>query len=265
MKKVMKKVMRKITRAYQLESIQDQDVYAVNIKGVWYPCEVDTKELFIYGQGHKKLTKTQKNKIEKVGKLPINWTAENVKAIGDKYGYNVACGMIQGWGNCSLFSDGSIGLSYAKHEIINMIKYGKVYDDYSDYLHTLTVDFVKVIREKDFYLAGECLYYKKEFIDFVGLYNSIPFFPSLYVEHTIMGRMHITPMFDPIGFDDLLSLLISYLEPKDEEGHPTYEIRDKVVSVKDRIAYLVGDAIAERFDTIFVMQKLFSKKTKLSK
>lgn len=252
----------KRSRGFILESIQDWDVYAVNIKGEWYPCKSDDTEIFIMGKGWKKFTQSQKNKMEKVGNVPKNWTAQDLKVVCDKYGVNVALGMVHGWGGGSLWGDGSYGLSSAKHEIANMAKFGKIYDTYSDYVWNLGNEFLQSLfcKSKGYSLQGNCLYYKKELIGFAGLYENINLHPINYIDHSLMGLVHCTPMFDPISFDKFLSNLISYQEGKNEKGHSLRNIRDKVVSVKDRITFLTNKTIAEKFEAIFILQETFLNK-----
>lgn len=235
--------MRKFSRAFILPSIQDYPVYAICINKVWYPCKKDITEIFIRGEGLKKLSKNKK--MELVGNLPKEWTAEDIKKIGDKYNYYVAMGMLQGWGNSSLFDDGSYGLSHAKSEVVNMVRYGKVYDSFAEKIQNIGDQFIEELLKTGFQIDGKYLYYKKEFVAFLDRFN---IHLLMYINHSLLGIAITKPIFDPISFDDMLKIL---MVAKDPNQIDTY------ISVEDRITYLTSRDVSIKIKSIFELQKVF--------
>ena len=237
--------MKKFTRAFQLEPIKNP-VKVTEIKGVNYPYDTSytmNNEVFIRGQGLKKVSNT----IAIIKPLPENWTAENIQEIGKKYGVYVAMGMLQGWGTCSLFDDGSIGLDYAKHEVVNMVKYGLLYDQYTDMLQKIGNDFIRCILKNGYRIDGKWLYYKDNLIGMTGMYETIHLHPLQHVDHCLRGLVNIPPLFDSISFDRLLVTLIMEQDNSEKK-------LDTFISVRDRIAYLSTDDIANNFEKLFELE-----------
>lgn len=246
--------MRKVTKAYQLDPVTDpvtEPIKAFRYENVWYPIteeELKNKEIYIYGQGWKRLSPSMINSIQEVKPLTNNWTAQDIKDRKDTFSLEVAMGLLQGWGRVSLFQDQSFVLNAAKHEIYNMSLYGSVYDDLTDRLHILSQRFISSLFKKGYRLEGGWLRYKDELIGKTGLYESIKLYLTQYIEHALKGIYPVSPMFDVIGFEDMLIKLIVV-----QEKHRY--ILDKYVSVKDRVKFLSTDKIADDIENIFTWFK----------
>lgn len=249
--------MRKMTKAFQLEPVLTP-VKAFRFKGKWFPInneEWNDKQIFLNGHGWNKFTATMRNSMTDVPNLTKDWTAQDIREVAQKFSLDVAEGLLQGWGgNC--YSDQSVGLAYAKHELINMAYFGKVYDEFTNKIHDLSQRFIKHLLLRDNYrFEGAWMYYKEEMVGQVGLYKSIWLSPLQHIDHLIKGIMHVRPMFDPIGFDEMLVKLIL--------ARPTGEaMLKRHVSVKDRIKYLTTQKVADDFEKIFEWQEVFHPEVK---
>ena len=242
--------MKKHSRAFQLNSIQDHVVCVIKVDNIWYPCKVDDTELFIRGKGWVKL----KGEKPEVGNLPVEWTAENIQYYHKFYGSMAVCGgLLEGWGNNSLYQDGSYGLDYAKAELQNMAIFGKVYDEYTDYVQKVGNEFIANLRE-GYRIERGTLWYKDHLICFL---DRVHLHPLMHVEHLIKGLVPIRPSFDPISFDRMLVKLLVAESLYEDPSNTTNMIHDRVVSVYDRIAYLSNEEVAKMFDVIFEKQKVF--------
>jgi hypothetical protein len=266
----------KTTKAFQLEVMKEPVRIAFDKKNKkWYPlngCHSDAENnLFIYGRGHVKIGKWKKETVEA---LPV-LTAEGIKAIYDKYGLNVAMGMVRGWGGYSLFHDNSCGLNYVKYEIANMATFGKEYDIFTDKVQVIGDQFVKELLTNGFTLhgtieKGSLWYgYKNEndcgnIIGSVGIYEKVWLHPLQYVDHCVgmaIFGCRFPPNFNPISFDDnLLAKLFMY---KYYDADMSFKTSDKmlkkIVSVYDRIKHLTSKESADAIKSIFELQKVFFK------
>jgi len=249
-------MIRKMTKAYQLEPMTEP-VRAVQYKKEWYPVTEDNlkdTQIFIYGKGWKKITDSMKKTLTIVPNLTTGWTAQDIKKVTDKFSLDVAYGLLKGCGG-SVFSDNSYGLAYAKHEILNMAYFGKLYDEFTDKVHELSQRFIKTLFHKGYHFEGAWLYYMDELIGQAGLYESIWLSPLQHIEHLLKGMVHLQPQLDPVGLDEMLVKLI-IAQPDSET------LLEKYVSVKDRIKYLTTQKIADDFEQIFTWQKVFHPEEK---
>lgn len=240
--------MRKMTKAYQLKPITES-VKAFHYENTWYPIterEIKEKEIFIYGQGWKRFTSSMHRSLVDIESLPVNWTAQDIKDRASSLA--VAMGLLHGWCNASLFQDRSIGLDYAKSELSNMYKYGKLYDDFTDRVHEVGQRFITSLFKKGYRLEGGWLWYNDKLIGKTGLYGSIRLHITQHIQHRI-SVFNIGPSFDPIGFENMLIELI-----KARRGHTS--ILNKYVSVKERAGFLSSQKIANDIEKIFVWQEL---------
>jgi hypothetical protein len=262
----------KITQAYQLGAVEKPVIIVFDKKNnVWYPFhsyDENEKELFIRGKGHIKINKWKKETLATLATL----TAEGIKTVYDKYGLNVAMGMVKGWGNTSLFSDGSYGLEYVKYEVANMAVLGKKYDDFTDAVQKIGDEFVSALLNNGFTLQGDITKgtlwcnYKDEnnygsLVGFVGIYEKNHLHPLQYVEHSLHSSLYlgrILPQFNPMDFDNFLVTLFNH-KYMDKNLDNSYEKADKmleeIVSVRDRIAHLTNEDIANKIESIFDLQK----------
>lgn len=256
--------MRKMTKAYQLKPMLiDMVAFQYRKHNTdtlrWYPlpeAELSEKETFIRGFGWVKILQYMRKSAVKIPNLSENWTAQDLKDIADKFSLDVAWGMLQGWsGQQSLFSDGSVGLTYAKHEVWNMTIFGKEYDDFTDKVHEVGMRFVKAVFNKGYRKehGGSYMWYQDKIVGAMGLYEKVRIHPSQHVDHLLSGIVHTRPMFDPISFDELLRTLIGIRK----QG---LRLLDKYVSVKDRIKFLSSQRIANDIEKIFEWQKVFDHK-----
>lgn len=244
------KPMKKFSRAFQLNSIQDHIVCATKVDSQWYPCKADDTELFIRGKGWVKL----KGEKPEVGNLPVEWTAENIQYYAKFYGSMAVCeGLLEGWGSCSLYQDGSYGLDYAKAELQNMAIFGQVYDKYTDYVQMVGNEFITNLRE-GYRIERNTLWYKDHLICFL---DRVHLHPLMHVEHLIKGFVPTRPSFDPMSFDVMLVALLVGKDCQENPGKHLNLTHDRVVSVHDRIAYLSNEGVAEMFDAIFEKQIVF--------
>lgn len=247
--------MRKMTKAYQLRPMSIP-VKAYRFKGKWYPItekQLEDKEIFIYGYGWNKLTNSIRNSVVNVKSLPENWTAMNIQQRTRQFSLEVAEGLLQGWKGCSsLFSDQSVGLAYAKHELENMAYFGKAYDDFTDKVHEVGQRFIKCLLQKGYWFQGKWMWYKDKVVGMTGLYESVWLHPTQHIDHLLKGIVHVRPMFDPISFEEMLVKLIAIRRNYNS-------IFEKHVSVKDRIKFLSTQKIANNFEEIFKWQEVFNK------
>ena len=249
--------MRKMTKAYQLKPMTEQ-VMAYKFEGHWYPMTGDQlldKEIFIPGKGWKKITKTMTKSLTKVEPLQENWTAADIQDRARQFSLEVAEGLLQGWGRSSLFNDGSVGLSYAKHELANMSFFGKIYDDFTDKVHEVGQRFIRSILKKGYWFQGSWMWYKNKVVGMAGPYEKVWLHPTQHIEHLLSGIVHVRPMFDPIGFEKMLIHLIAV-------RRNYASIFERHISVKDRIKFLTTQKIAEDFEKIFEWQKAFNVEVK---
>jgi len=250
----------KQSRAFQLHSIQDHIVCATKVDEQWYPCKKDDVEIFIRGNGWVKL----KGEKPEVGNLPIEWTAKDLQYYHKFYGSLAICeGLLEGWGGNSLYQDSSYGLNYAKAEIRNMVIFGDVYDEYTDYIQKIGDEFIANLHEGYRIEGGGVginakiggtLWYKDYLICFL---DRVHLHPLMHVEHLIKGLVPIKPSFDPISFDKMMIELLVAESTYEDPSNTTNMIHDRIVSVRDRIAYLSNEKIAEDFIKIFEMEKGF--------
>ena len=237
---------------FQLNSIQDHVVHATKVDNQWYPCKKEDTELFIRGTGWVKL----KGERPEVGNLPVEWTANDLRYYHKFYGSLAVCeGLLEGWGGSSLYQDGSYGLDYAKAEIRNMVIFGQIYDEFTDYVQKVGDEFIANLR-KGYRIDGGTLWYKDHLICFL---DRVHLHPLMHVEHIIKRLVPIRPSFDPISFDKMLIELLVGIDSQEHLGKHTDLIIDRVISVRDRIAYLSNEKIAEDISKIFEMQKIFYK------
>ena len=246
--------MRKMTKAFQLEPITDI-VRAIKYKGDWYPLtENDLKDKHIFIKGWQKITNSMMKTVTVVPNLTPEWTAQDIKEVADKFSLEVAYGLLQGWGG-SLFSDQSIGLVYAKHEIQNMAYFGKLYDEFTDKVHELSQRFIKHLLSHGYSFEGSWMYYKNELVGQAGLYESIWLSPLQHIQHLLKGMIHLRPQLDTVSLDEMLVKLII--------AHSNGEtLLEKYVSVKDRIKFLTTQKIANDFEQIFTWQEVFQPEVK---
>lgn len=248
-------MIRKMTKAYQLKPMPNP-IKALQYKGKWIPVtddELKEKQMFLYGQGWQKIGIKMLNTVTEIPNLSKNWTAQNIKEVAEKFSLDVAKGLLEGWGSQSVYHDQSLGLIYAKHEIINMALFGKVYDDFTDKVHDLSQRFIKhLLLYKGYHFIGAWLYYKDKLIDQAGLYDPIWLSPLQHIQHLLKGMVHLYPSFDPIGWDEVLIKLIM--------ARPNGQTLDKHISVKDRIKFLTTQKLAYDFEQIFTWQQVFYSK-----
>lgn len=260
---------KKTTRAFQLGAI-DKPIQAVQVDNKWFPTDLYTLQentLFIRGTGRVKITKAKKETVEPLLEL----TAEGIKSVYDKYGINVALGMVNGWGGSNLFHDGSYGLQSTMHEVANMALLGKKYDEFTDKVQVIGDHFVEGLLANGFTLHGDITKgslwydYKDEnnygnLTGFVGIYERIPLHPLQHVEHFVGHSFlggRIWPSFNSISFDDMLvKLFMSRYHDKNNDFTKFDEMTDKIVSVRDRIAHLTSEVVADEIASIFELQKL---------
>ena len=268
--------MNKMTHAYQLGAMTTPTTIALDKKNkIWYPLNdahyKDTKwanELFVSGKGTFKIAKWKREIIQPLEVL----TAEALKPIYDKYGFNAVLGMVKGWSNSSMFHDHSIGLSYVQYEVLNMALIGKPYDTFTDKVQEIGDHFVEELLKNGFKLEGNIvkgsLWYNYvdennygKLVGFVGLYEKIHLHPLQYIEHNI-GRsfmsVRMPPNFDPISFDEMLMKLFQakyYDKEADDAFKKSEDMLKEIVSTKDRIAHLTNDKVAEEIASIFDIQK----------
>ena len=260
--------MNKMSKAFHLEPMPDPVTLRLHPKEkVWYPVrKSDDKELFICGKGCIKITKTWKTATIQPFSNP--YTAEEVKNVADEYGLNAVMGMIGGWGACSLFSDNSYGLRSVQYEVANMATLGKAYDDFTDIVQVIGDKFIDGLLKKNFTLQGTrekgSLWYDYKssndygsLVGFTGIYEKVKLHHLQYVEHSIGPSFlgcRVLPMFDPIGFDNMLTTLF-YYKYYTEDRKKYEKMIDKYVSVHDRIEHLTTKGIADSFHKIFEAQK----------
>ncbi len=229
-------------------------VFAFQYKDKWYPSsnnELFEKELFIRGEGWVKiLQKMRKGAIE-VHPLPDDWTAQDIKERVDEYGLDVAMGLLHGEGMQSLFEDGSVYLSWHKHEFQNMAYFGKIYDEYTDKVDEVGKRFVSALMKKGYFLKGTWLNYGENLIDQL---TDIKLEPLEHTGHNVKGIFHTRPSFDPIEYDKVLAtLMMAQCDTQDEK----ITLLDKYVSIKERIEYLSSKEIAEDMENIFEWEETF--------
>ena len=260
--------MKKMTRAFQLDPMPEPvELHYYPKTKLWYADNgYDNNAVFIKGVGYKKMTKTWKH--ETVAPLSNPFTAEELQAVAEKYGLNGAMAMVQGWGSGCLLNDNSFGLAYARYEVANMVTFGKAYDEFTDAVQEIGDVFIDGLLAKGFSLhgtreKGSLWYdYKNEtecgqLVGFCGIYEKVKLHPLQYVEHSL-GKLfvafRVSPMFDPIGFDDMLMTLF-YYKYHTKNGEKSRKMLDKYVSVKDRIKHLAGAKAAKAIESIFELQK----------
>lgn len=247
-------MIRKMTKAYQLEPMTDT-VRALQYKKKWYPVtEENLKDKHIFIKGWQKITDSMLKTITVVPNLTTEWTAQDIKEVADKFSMDVAYGLLKGWGE-SVFSDSSYGLAYAKHEILNMAYFGKLYDEFTDKIHELSQRFIKHLLSHSYRFEGAWMYYKDELIGQAGLYESIWLSPLQHIEHLLKGTVHLRPQLDPIGLDKMLCELIMVRLGGES-------LLKQYVSVKDRIKFLTTQKIADDFEQIFTWQEVFQPEVK---
>ena len=254
--------MRKMTKAYQLKPVKEPvKAFQFIKKGCsdkpWYPItekELNNGQMFI--QGWQKLGKRMRDSITDVPRLSDDWKAQDIKEAADKFSLEVAEGLLEGWGSQSLYHDQSLGLDYAKHEILNMAYFGRAYDDFTDKVHDVSQRFIKSLLRKGYHFEGAWLWHDNgELVGMTGLYENVWLSPLQHVEHLLKGIVHLRPVFNLISWDEILVKLISV--------HPRKKtLLNRYVSVKDRIKYLSTQKIADDFEQIFTWQQVFWPKEK---
>jgi len=249
---------KKSTRGFQLDPMPEPVTVVFNKKeNQWYPtCKGDTNEIFIYGKGRIKIGKWKKEVIQP---LSNPFTAKELKAVKDQYGYHAAMGMIQGWGAYSLFDDQSIGLSYTKFEIYNMADLGEEYDEFTDDVQIIGDNFIQGLLNHEFRMEGKCLWIKDNLVGFTDIYEKIRLHPLLHLDHSVgdfsfMSR-RMLPVFNPITFDDMLVMLFNAKYQNGSDYKKADKMLAKYVSVYDRIKHLTTKAIADSFHTIFKLNE----------
>ncbi len=247
-------MIRKMTKAFQLKPMTGI-VRALQYKKEWYPVtESNLKDKHIFIKGWQKITDSMIKTLTVVPNLSEEWKAQDIKEVTEKFSLEVAYGLLEGWGG-SLQSDQSIGLNYAKHEIVNMAYFGKLYDEFTDKVHELSQRFIKAILRNGYYFEGAWLYYKEELIGQAGIYESVWLSPLQHIQHLLKGIVHLRPQLDSIGLDDMLITLILARRNGDT-------VLKKYVSVKDRIKFLTTQKIADDFEQIFTWQMAFHPEEK---
>lgn len=249
--------MRKMTKAFQLQPVT-AFVSVMQYKDRWYPVtpdEIKESHIFIYGKGSIKMSKKMLDSIKAIPNLPREWKAQDIQDITNTFSLEVAEGLLQGWGSQSLFNDQSVGLSYAKHELLNMAYFGKVYDDFTDKVHELSQRFITyILLHKGYNFEGAWLWHdNNELVGMTGIYENVWLSPLQHVEHLLKGIVHLRPIFNPISWDEVLVKLISVRPCKKA-------LLNRYVSVKDRIKYLSTQKIADDFEKIFRWQEVFNPK-----
>lgn len=248
-------MIRKMTKAFQLKPIT-KEVKALMYKKEWYPVtEGDLKDKQIFVKGWQKITDSMMKTLTVVPNLTAEWTAQDIKEMAHKFSLEVAYGLLQGWGSNSLFSDSSYGLAYAKHEILNMAYFGKLYDEFTDKIHELSQRFIKYLLSHSYRFEGAWMYYKDELIGQTGLYESIWLSSLQHIQHLLKGVVHLRPQLDSIGLDEMLIKLI--LARLNGEA-----MLERHISVKDRIKFLTTQKIADDFEQIFTWQMVFHPEEK---
>lgn len=248
------KMIRKMTKAFQLEPMTDT-VHALRYKKEWYPVtESDLENKHIFIKGWQKITDSMLKTLTVVPNLTTEWTAQDIKEVTNKFSLDVAYGLLQGWGN-NLFSDSSIGLTYAKHEILNMAYFGKLYDEFTDKVHELSQRFIIYLLSHGYHFEGAWMYYKDELMAQAGLYEIIWLSPLQHIQHLLKGVVHLRPQLDSIGLDGMLVKLI-LARPSGKA------MLKRHVSVKDRIKFLTTQKIADDFEQIFTWQQIFKSEEK---
>lgn len=261
--------MSKMTRVFQLNPMPNS-VNLVRCKktDTWHTdnrSNYNKKQIFVHGQGYLTVTDTwEKATIEPLESI----TAKQLQTIAATYGLNGATAMIQGWGNQSLLDDGSYGLTWAKYEVANMVRYGQAYDDFTDKVQAIGELFIQGLKDNGFTLLGgdrgTIWYGYKDDNDcgnlagFYGIYAKIKLHPLQYIEHNIGAAclgLSIPPSFNAIEFDEMLVTLFMAKYKSDE----VLSKLDQIVSVKDRIENLAGvkaaNAIEGIFDLLYELQK----------
>jgi hypothetical protein len=227
-------------------------------KKVLYPIEKDAKKVFVYGTGW---VKAPKKGLVRVDNLPIEFTAEDVKKAYDKYGWHVVFGLLQDIGRFSLFEDRSYYLEFIHPEILNMCRWGRVYDEFTDKVQAIGDRFVGKLKERGYREQGNGFYFNEQFLFFTD--RETPIHPLRYVEHCHGFRFFQSkPHFNSIAFEKMLVEIIfnRYYEigNKGKEMVRIDEIMEKYVSVRDSIAFLTDEGIADEIGGIFELQKVFS-------
>ena len=232
--------MKKSSKAYQLNSMQSI-VFAIECKDktgkkAWYPIEKDAKNVFIHGTGW---VKVSKKGLVRVENLPIEFTAEDVKRVYDKFGWHVVLGLLQDGGRHSLFEDRSYYLEFIHPEILNMCRWGKLYDEFTDKVQAIGDRFVGKLKERGYEERGNGFYHGEQFLFFTD--RDTPIHPLRYISHCHDFRFfQSNPQFNPIEFEKMLVAIIfnRYYEigNKGKEMAKIDEIMERYVSVRDRIA-----------------------------
>ena len=259
----------KTTPAFQLGAI-DKPIEAFKINSKWFPADLYTLQentLFVKGTGRINITK--KIQKEVVNPLP-ELTAKGIKSVYDKYGMNVALGMVNGWGGSNLFHDSSYGIQSTRYEVANMALLGKKYDEFTDRVQIIGDHFVEGLLANGFTLHGDItkgsLWYDykdannySNLTGFVGIYERIALHPLQHVEHYVGHSFlggRILPSFNPITFDNMLvKLFMSRYYEKDNSFTKSDKALEEIVSVKDRIAHLTSEVVADEIASIFDLQK----------
>lgn len=262
--------MSKMTKAYQLGVMTTPTTIVFDKKNnVWYPLnDAHDTDVFVMGKGRFKVGKWKKEILQPLEIL----TAEGLKPIYDKYGFNAVLGMVKGWSNSSMFHDHSIGLSYVQYEVLNMALIGKPYDIFTNKVQEIGNHFIEGLLKNKFSIQGNIekgsLWYNYidennygQLVGFVGLYEKIHLHPLQYIEHNI-GRsfmsVRMPPSFNPMDFDDMLKRLFQakYYEKDAKDAFKKSEdMLKEIESTRDRIAHLTNDKVAEEIASIFELQK----------
>jgi len=242
--------MRKSTKAFQLQAMTEPVTFVIQprTKKLFPVDDPEAKEHFIYGEGHKKTAKWKRITIDP---LSDPFTAEEIAAVADEHGWPAPLGMVQGWGRYCLANGQSCGLSYHKHEVFTMAKYGKVYDEFTDKVQAIGDKFVASLLSKGFRMEGKILWYDDRII---GSTDRFRLHPIQYIDHCLMGMLWTPPMFNPMELDDLM---VKLFIGKYGTGKVYERNIDKIVSVKDRIASLTTKTIAKEIESIYELQKIF--------
>jgi len=238
----------KNTRVFQLGAYPVPTTVVLDKKNdEWWPHgNYDDKEIVVMGKGVFKCAKWKRETIQ-----PLSpFTARNMATVGSVYGYHAVLGMIRGWGANSLFHDQAYGLTYAKCEVANMIRFGEMYDNYTDTVQKIGDSFVAGLTASGFRIDGTVekgtLWYGD---NLTGFTDNLRIHPLQHVDHCLCG-FPTSPSFNAVNFDGVLVrlMLAAGRDP------------DAVVSCKERIAVLTGNSeLPEHFEEIFEMQKTFSR------
>lgn len=248
---------KKTTTAFQLDPMPEPVTIVLNKKtGTWHPIgKDDTTTALIYGEGHVKIGKWKKEVIQP---LSNPYTAKEVQAVKNQFGYHAAMGMIKGWSCASLDRDLSYGLASTKHEVCNMADLGEAYDTFTDQVQAIGDEFVECLLQNGFRMENKWLWYGDYLVGRTGIYEKIRIHPLQHIDHCLtyafLGRS--LPSFNSLTLDEMLvQLFIGKYHLDNCDFTLFHEMSHKYVSIYDRIAHLTSKDIADKIFTIFELTK----------